>query len=143
MATRRQHRRGFPLVPLLLFLLAAAAYGRLISDGAPSAPLLSVIRLSGSRPPAGREVRVVLLLPPVHHQSTTVLGNLFLVLAYGFLMYKAATYLSAPAAKSKSLLGLRFCDPVSVILIPLFLNPRKESYFANLYFFLRLVLTLL
>ena len=101
MATRRQHRRGFPLVPLLLSLLAAAAYGRLISDGAPSAPHLSVIRLSGS-PPAEEKCEQSYGFLPC---TTTVLGNLFLVLTYGFLMYKAATYLSAGSELLLEIMG--------------------------------------
>jgi hypothetical protein len=108
MSTRRQHRRGFPLVPLLLSLLAAAAYGRLISDGAPSAPLLSVIRLSGSPPAAaaGKAAEEKCeqsygFLPC----TTTVLGNLFLVLTYGFLMYKAATYLSTGSELLLEIMG--------------------------------------
>ena len=109
MATRRQHRRGFPLVPLLLSLLAAAAYGRLISDGAPSAPHLSVIRLSGSPPAAAAGAAAAEekceqsygFLPC----TTTVLGNLFLVLTYGFLMYKAATYLSAGSELLLEIMG--------------------------------------
>ena len=76
--------------------------------------------------------------------SVPPLGSLSLVLwRTGSSCTRRPRTCRPPAAKSKSLLGLRFCDPVSVILIPLFLNPRKESYFANLYFFLRLVLTLL
>uniref|UniRef100_A0A0A8Y2F1 EF-hand domain-containing protein n=1 Tax=Arundo donax TaxID=35708 RepID=A0A0A8Y2F1_ARUDO len=103
MATRRQHRRAFPLVPLLLSLLAAAAYGRLISDGSPSAPFVSVIRQS-SAPAAAAEERCEQsygFLPC----TTTVLGNLFLVLAYGFLMYKAATYLSAGSELLLEIMG--------------------------------------
>ncbi|XP_062220515.1 sodium/calcium exchanger NCL1 [Phragmites australis] len=102
MATRRQHRRAFPLVPLLLSLLAAAAYGRLISDGSPSAPHFSVIRLSA--PAAGAEEKCEQsygFLPC----TTTVLGNLFLVLVYGFLMYKAATNLSAGSELLLEIMG--------------------------------------
>ncbi|XP_062189983.1 sodium/calcium exchanger NCL1-like [Phragmites australis] len=98
MATRRQHRRAFPLVPLLLFLLSAAAYGRLISDGTPSPPLVSVIRLSSA---ADKCEQSYGFLPC----TTTVLGNLFLVLTYGFLMYKAATYLSAGSELLLEIMG--------------------------------------
>uniref|UniRef100_A0A804QJT3 EF-hand domain-containing protein n=1 Tax=Zea mays TaxID=4577 RepID=A0A804QJT3_MAIZE len=99
-ASRRQHRRGFPLVPLLLSLLAAAAYGRLISDGGPPAPLLPVIRLAA--PPAEAECEQTYGFLPC---TTTVLGNLFLVLAYGFLMFKAATFLSAGSELLLEIMG--------------------------------------
>lgn len=99
-ATRRQHRRGFALVPLLLSLLAAAAYGRLISDGGPPAPLLPVIRLAA--PPAEAECEQTYGFLPC---TTTVLGNLFLVLAYGFLMFKAATFLSAGSELLLEIMG--------------------------------------
>uniref|UniRef100_A0A0E0JFI0 EF-hand domain-containing protein n=1 Tax=Oryza punctata TaxID=4537 RepID=A0A0E0JFI0_ORYPU len=116
MATRR---RSFPLVPLLLFLLAAAAYGRLISDGSPASasttsllsnPVSTVIRLSTSisasspPPPAAAEEKCEQsygFLPC----TTTVFGNLFLVLAYGFLMYKAATFLSAGSELLLEIMG--------------------------------------
>ncbi|KAF0924819.1 hypothetical protein E2562_014924 [Oryza meyeriana var. granulata] len=113
MATRRL---SFRFVPLLLFLLAAAAYGRLISDGSPTTPVTStsllsnpvsaVIRLStsASPPPAAVEEKCEQsygFLPC----TTTVLGNLFLVLAYGFLMYKAATYLSAGSELLLEIMG--------------------------------------
>ncbi|KAL6626951.1 hypothetical protein ACP70R_030677 [Stipagrostis hirtigluma subsp. patula] len=112
MATRRRPR-PFPLVPLLLCLLAAAAYGRLISDGSPSSHhhlSTAVIRLSSSShassasPPAKAEEKCEEsygFLPC----TTTVLGNLFLVLAYGFLMYKAATYLSSGSELLLEIMG--------------------------------------
>ncbi|KAG8053008.1 hypothetical protein GUJ93_ZPchr0001g32606 [Zizania palustris] len=108
MATRRP-RRSFPLVPLLLSLLAAAAYGRLISDGSPALPatfLLSnpVIRLSNSASVAAVEEKCEQsygFLPC----TTTVLGNLFLVLSYGFLMFKAATFLSAGSELLLEIMG--------------------------------------
>ncbi|CAO2199534.1 unnamed protein product [Urochloa humidicola] len=105
MATRRQHRGAFPLVPLLLSLLACAAYGRLISDGAaPSSPLVSVIRLASPAVAAAVEEKCEQsygFLPC----TTTVLGNLFLVLIYGFLMFKAATYLSAGSELLLEIMG--------------------------------------
>ncbi|KAG2586221.1 sodium/calcium exchanger NCL1 [Panicum virgatum] len=103
MATRRQPRRAFPLVPLLLSLMAAAAYGRLISDGSPSAPLVSVIRLAAPAAAAAEEKceQSYGFLPC----TTTVLGNLFLVLVYGFLMFKAATYLSAGSELLLEIMG--------------------------------------
>ena len=104
MATRRQPRRAFPLVPLLLSLMAAAAYGRLISDGSPSAPLVSVIRLASPAAAAAAEEKCEQsygFLPC----TTTVLGNLFLALVYGFLMFKAATYLSAGSELLLEIMG--------------------------------------
>ncbi|RLN24847.1 uncharacterized protein C2845_PM07G38610 [Panicum miliaceum] len=104
MATRRQPRRTFPLVPLLLSLMAAAAYGRLISDGSPSAPLVSVIRLAAPAAAAAAEGKCEQsygFLPC----TTTVLGNLFLVLVYGFLMFKAATYLSSGSELLLEIMG--------------------------------------
>ncbi|CAL4952331.1 unnamed protein product [Urochloa decumbens] len=104
MATRRQHRRAFPLVPLLFSLLACAAYGRLISDGSPSSPLVSVIRLASPAVAAAVEEKCEQsygFLPC----TTTVLGNLFLVLVYGFLMFKAATYLSAGSELLLEIMG--------------------------------------
>jgi Ca2+/Na+ antiporter len=103
MATTR--RRPFPLVPLLLSLLAAAAYGRLISDGSsPSSHLgTTVIRLASSAPAnrAGECEQSYGFLPC----TTTVFGNLFLVLAYGFLMFKAATYLSTGSELLLEIMG--------------------------------------
>jgi hypothetical protein len=103
MATTR--RRHFPLVPLLLSLLAAAAYGRLISDGSsPSSHLgTTVIRLASSAPAnnAGECEQSYGFLPC----TTTVFGNLFLVLAYGFLMFKAATYLSTGSELLLEIMG--------------------------------------
>jgi hypothetical protein len=117
MATRR---RSFPLVPLLLFLLAAAAYGRLISDGSPASasatsllsnPVSAVIRLttsnsaSASSPPAAAPEEKCEQSYGFLPCTTTVLGNLFLVLAYGFLMYKAATFLSAGSELLLEIMG--------------------------------------
>jgi hypothetical protein len=103
---RQQHRRAFPLVPLLISLLSCAAYARLISDGggSPSAPLLaSVIRLAS---PAGAAAEAKCeqsygFLPC----TTTVLGNIFLILVYGFLMFKAATYLSSGSELLLEIMG--------------------------------------
>ncbi|TVU22849.1 hypothetical protein EJB05_32569 [Eragrostis curvula] len=106
MATTRRQRRPFQLVPLLVFLFAVAAYGRLISDGlTPTSHLgTTVIRLGSSSAPAKAEEKCEQsygFLPC----TTTVLGNLFLVLAYGFLMYKAATYLSAGSELLLEIMG--------------------------------------
>nr|CAB3471771.1 unnamed protein product [Digitaria exilis] len=105
MATRRQPRRAFPLVPLLIVLMSAAAYGRLISDGSStSSPLVSVIRLAAPAKAAAAEEKCEQsygFLPC----TTTVLGNLFLVLVYGFFMFKAATYLSAGSELLLEIMG--------------------------------------
>lgn len=115
-------RSEFFLHPLLLlavvFLATAGVHGRLVSrllasDGEPlasdgidrsgSAPLLQL-------PGNGKSLRLVGadeceqtygFLPC----TTTVFGNLFLVLAYGFLMFKAATYLSAGSELLLEILG--------------------------------------
>ena len=111
MAIRRQ-RRPFPLVPLLIFLLAVAAYGSLISDGTPAtpassiimSPLSAVIRLNSSSPATAEAEQCEQsygFLPC----TTTVLGNMFLVLTYGFLMFKAATFLSAGSELLLEIMG--------------------------------------
>jgi len=60
-----------------------------------------VIRLSGS-PPAEEKCEQSYGFLPC---TTTVLGNLFLVLTYGFLMYKAATYLSTGSELLLEIMG--------------------------------------
>jgi hypothetical protein len=115
---RRQQRCAFLLVPLLASLLAVAAYGRLISDGGgspPSSPHFgttgSVLRLASSA--EERQCEQTYGFLPC---TTTVLGNLFLVLAYGFLMFRAATCLSAGSE-----LLLEIMDPglVGGLLLPI------------------------
>lgn len=112
MAIRRQ-RRSFPLVPFLVSLLAVAAYGRLISDGMPATPSSSVlasplssaaIRLNSSSPAtaAAEECEQTYGFLPC---TTTVFGNMFLVLTYGFLMFKAATFLSAGSELLLEIMG--------------------------------------
>uniref|UniRef100_A0A453EEQ5 EF-hand domain-containing protein n=1 Tax=Aegilops tauschii subsp. strangulata TaxID=200361 RepID=A0A453EEQ5_AEGTS len=113
MAIRRQ-RRAFPLVPFLVSLLAVAAYGRLISDGMPATPSSSVlasplssaaIRLNSSSPAtaaAPEECEQTYGFLPC---TTTVFGNMFLVLTYGFLMFKAATFLSAGSELLLEIMG--------------------------------------
>ena len=102
---------------LLLFLLlaaASAAHGRAISGGGGSLSLLpgaaaAVLRLpSEAAPPAGEEkvesggCEMTYGFLPC---TGTALGNLFLVLAYGFLMFKAATHLSAGSELLLQILG--------------------------------------
>uniref|UniRef100_A0ACD5VZ54 Uncharacterized protein n=1 Tax=Avena sativa TaxID=4498 RepID=A0ACD5VZ54_AVESA len=113
MAIRRQ-RRPFPLVPLLVSLLAVAAYGRLISDGTPSTPASTVLasplssavlRLNNSSSPATSEEEKCEQSYGFLPCTTTVLGNMFLVLTYGFLMFKAATFLSAGSELLLEIMG--------------------------------------
>jgi hypothetical protein len=113
MAIRRQ-RRPFPLVPLLVSLLAVAAYGRLISDGTPSTPASTVLasplssavlRLTNSSSPATAEEEKCEQSYGFLPCTTTVLGNMFLVLTYGFLMFKAATFLSAGSELLLEIMG--------------------------------------
>ncbi|KAL6597727.1 hypothetical protein ACP70R_046532 [Stipagrostis hirtigluma subsp. patula] len=142
MATRWQPR-PFPLVPILLCLLAAGAYGRPIPDGSPSSHHLAtaVIHLSSSNassawPPAKTEQKCQPsygFLPC----TTTVLGNLFLVLVYGFPMYKAATYISAgsdvlleimgPGLVGGLLLPILSALPDSLLILVSGLSASKET----------------
>ncbi|RWW60280.1 hypothetical protein BHE74_00032738 [Ensete ventricosum] len=115
-----------PLLPLLLILLLSAgrgAHGRsisspadeapadlLVSDGvsSPSAPgsqalLISLLQRSwNSRLFAAEECEQTYGFLPC---TTTVVGNMFLVVAYGFLMYKAATYLSSGSELLLEIMG--------------------------------------
>jgi hypothetical protein len=91
------------LVLLLAVLLgAASAHGRplLASDGLPrSADSTAALRLP-SESEEGCEMTYGFL--PC---TTTVGGNLFLAVAYGFLMFKSATYLSAGSELLLEILG--------------------------------------
>ncbi|PKA51638.1 hypothetical protein AXF42_Ash003005 [Apostasia shenzhenica] len=106
------------LIPILLLLACRGSSGRLISppavdlpysDGvnsgrsAGSAPFLLLQRTARSRRFSAAEgcEQTYGFLPC----TTTVVGNLFLVLAYGFLMFKAATFLSAGSELLLELLG--------------------------------------
>ncbi|PAN04963.1 hypothetical protein PAHAL_1G105100 [Panicum hallii] len=96
-----------PLLLLLLLLLAAAllAHGRVIPGAGVPGAGATVLRLpSEAAPPAGEGGGCEMtygFLPC----TGTALGNLFLVLAYGFLMFKAATYLSAGSELLLEILG--------------------------------------
>ncbi|KAL6597728.1 hypothetical protein ACP70R_046533 [Stipagrostis hirtigluma subsp. patula] len=143
MATRWRPR-PFPLVPILLYLVAAGAYGRPIPGGSPSShhQATAVIRLSSSSnassasPPAKADEKCQPsygFLPC----TTTVLGNLFLVLAYGFPMYKAATYISAgsdvlleiigPGLVGGLLLPILSALPDSLLILVSGLSGSKET----------------
>ncbi|KAI9085951.1 hypothetical protein K1719_032028 [Acacia pycnantha] len=93
---------------LLLLIFCAQAHARfflssssdLVSDGIRDSPEDNLLRLS----------------PPVRESSceqtygflpctTSVVGNLFLIIVYGFLMYKAATYLSNGSELLLEILG--------------------------------------
>ncbi|KAL6629413.1 hypothetical protein ACP70R_029178 [Stipagrostis hirtigluma subsp. patula] len=92
------------LAPLLLLLLLAAAlaHGRLISDD--GGGRATVLRLPSEAAPAaaGEGCEMTYGFLPC---TDTAGGNLFLVLAYGFLMFKAATYLSAGSELLLEILG--------------------------------------
>ncbi|KAJ6793694.1 uncharacterized protein M6B38_130730 [Iris pallida] len=107
------------LLPLLLLCLVPLLYARYVSD-------VSVPRTGVSADP-GFSHHHLLLLPSDDVGSgggddaaaeeqceqtygflpctTTVFGNMFLVIAYGFLMFKAATYLSAGSELLLEILG--------------------------------------
>ncbi|KAK8461342.1 hypothetical protein SEVIR_1G019400v4 [Setaria viridis] len=97
------------LSPLLLLLLLAVAGAAVLADGRPVSggwSLLpedagaTVLRLPSEAAAEGCEMTYGFL--PC---TDTALGNLFLVLAYGFLMFKAATYLSAGSELLLEILG--------------------------------------
>ncbi|XP_010915578.1 sodium/calcium exchanger NCL1 [Elaeis guineensis] len=110
------------LLSLLLLLAGRGAHGRLIStsaaadeedqlisDGvalgsaARSDPFLLLRRSAGySRLFSAEECEQTYGFLPC---TTTVVGNLFLALAYGFLMFKAATYLSTGSEMLLEILG--------------------------------------
>ncbi|KAL5212000.1 hypothetical protein ABZP36_022847 [Zizania latifolia] len=99
-----------PLRLLLLVLVFAApllAHGRLVSDGlaASGGANATVLRLpssSAAEAEGGMGCEMSYGFLPC---TTTAGGNLFLVLAYGFLMFKAATYLSSGSEMLLQILG--------------------------------------
>ncbi|CAL5390756.1 unnamed protein product [Camellia sinensis] len=100
------------LLSLLLLLLSATAYGRHVTDR-PSSDLVSDGVHDGFQAPP------LLLLPLNQFRAsdscdqtygfmpctTTVLGNLFLIIVYGYLMFLAATYLSNGSELLLEILG--------------------------------------
>ncbi|KAG6480170.1 sodium/calcium exchanger NCL2-like [Zingiber officinale] len=122
----RRRRMAFspsplPLAVLLLLLLLFAgrfAYSRLISPTIAEEALdLAVSDGISSRAAAAVKYSPFLRLPEASAAAecepsygflpctTTVLGNLFLVIVYGFLMLKAATYLSSGSELLLGILG--------------------------------------
>lgn len=103
----RIQRRSKPLLTAVLFLiLCGAAYGRLISDqpdlvsdGVHAAPrFLPFLRLGAAEETCEQTYGFM----PC---TSTALGNLFLILVYGYLMFMAATYLSAGSELLLEILG--------------------------------------
>ncbi|RZS23847.1 hypothetical protein BHM03_00056850 [Ensete ventricosum] len=110
------------LLPLLLFA-GRGAHGRFISSPADEAPADLLLSDGVSSRPASESQ--VLLLPSLPRPrssrvfaaeqceqtygflpcTTTVVGNMFLVIAYGFLMYKAAMYLSSGSELLLEIMG--------------------------------------
>lgn len=99
-----------PLPLLLLLATAGAAHGRrlLLPDGSSEgagggagASATTVLRL----PSAGAEEASCEMTYGFLPCTGTAPGNLFLILAYGFLMFKAATYLSAGSELLLQILG--------------------------------------
>uniref|UniRef100_A0A0D3F327 EF-hand domain-containing protein n=1 Tax=Oryza barthii TaxID=65489 RepID=A0A0D3F327_9ORYZ len=101
--------RCLPVLLLLLLVVAPLlAHGRrpFISDGgnANANANASVLRLPSAAAAAGEDMGCEMsygFLPC----TTTAWGNLFLVLAYGFLMFKSATYLSSGSEMLLQILG--------------------------------------
>ncbi|KAH7843988.1 hypothetical protein Vadar_023186 [Vaccinium darrowii] len=96
------HNRKLPALLLLLsllLLLCAVAHARLISDGGLDAPPL-LLRLNPFSADSTCD-QTYGFLPC----TTTVLGNLFLILAYGYLMFLSATYLSSGSELLLQILG--------------------------------------
>ncbi|KAI8552492.1 hypothetical protein RHMOL_Rhmol06G0270700 [Rhododendron molle] len=97
------------LLLLLLLLLCGVACDRLISDGGGPADLLS----EGVSPPLlPRQIPFRATTDSTCDQTygflpctTTVLGNLFLILVYSYLMFLAASYLSSGSELLLEVLG--------------------------------------
>ncbi|KAG5551309.1 hypothetical protein RHGRI_009651 [Rhododendron griersonianum] len=87
------------LLSLLLLLCAVVAHGRLISDGGLHQPP-ELIRLKPSAAASSCD-QTYGFMPC----TTTVLGNLFLILAYGYLMYLGATYLTSGSEMLLEIVG--------------------------------------
>lgn len=103
----RIQRRSKPLLTAVLFLiLCGLAYGRLISDqpdlvsdGVHAAPrFLPFLRLGAAEETCEQTYGFM----PC---TSTALGNFFLILVYGYLMFMAATYLSDGSELLLEILG--------------------------------------
>ncbi|URE09925.1 calcium-binding EF hand family protein [Musa troglodytarum] len=110
------------LLPLLLFA-GRGAQGRFISSPADEASVDLLLSDGVSSRPASESQTLLLPRLPRPRNSrvfaagqceqtygflpctTTVVGNMFLVIAYGFLMYKAATYLSSGSELLLEIMG--------------------------------------
>ncbi|XP_062218736.1 sodium/calcium exchanger NCL2-like [Phragmites australis] len=94
------------LLPLLLLAIAGAAalaHGRIISDdGTLPGTALRLPSESAAAAAADEECEMTYGFLPCTSKAG---GNLFLALAYGFLMFKAATYLSAGSELLLEILG--------------------------------------
>ncbi|XP_065044259.1 sodium/calcium exchanger NCL1-like [Musa acuminata AAA Group] len=110
------------LLPLLLFA-GRGAHGRFISSPADEASADLLLSDGVSSRPASESQTLLLPRLPWPRSSrvfaagqceqtygflpctTTVVGNMYLVIAYGFLMYKAATYLSSGSELLLEIMG--------------------------------------
>ncbi|CAF2057007.1 BnaCnng29300D [Brassica napus] len=108
-------RSLFSLVFLVLF--TSSAYARFVAVHPSSADLISD-GISGGSLDSGTIIRTVVSAPPAEEKeeaceqtygfmpcTKTALGNVFLILVYGFLMFTAATYLSAGSELLLEILG--------------------------------------
>ncbi|KAG9446138.1 hypothetical protein H6P81_012266 [Aristolochia fimbriata] len=113
MAERAKRRLCFLLLCLLLFVLAGIAQSRLVADPNTSDLVSSGVRDVRERPSESRLRRQRLGDAAEGCEQTygflpctdSVLGNLFLALAYGYLMFLAATYLSTGSELLLEILG--------------------------------------
>ncbi|XP_073128700.1 sodium/calcium exchanger NCL [Henckelia pumila] len=102
----RRHTKPRPFLTVILFLiLCGLTYGRLISDGSElrsdgvkSAKVPRFIRLYAAEESCEQTYGFM----PC---TSTALGNLFLILVYGYLMFLAATYLSSGSELLLEILG--------------------------------------
>ncbi|XP_031119537.1 sodium/calcium exchanger NCL-like [Ipomoea triloba] len=110
MAAKMALKASLPLLLLFILILSCAAYARLIvdrssdlvSDGVHSAGEGSgILRLGLFAPEEETCEQSYGFLPC----TTTALGNLFLIIVYGYLMFLAATYLSSGSELLLEILG--------------------------------------
>ncbi|XP_052207053.1 sodium/calcium exchanger NCL isoform X3 [Diospyros lotus] len=118
MRSERRVFGGFLSAALALIILAGVAHGRRVSEGSSSLTPPDLIsdgvrdggfggwplRLEGLEleAPEGEACEQTYGFMPC---TTTVLGNLFLILVYGYLMFLAATYLSSGSELLLEILG--------------------------------------
>ncbi|KAL6554182.1 hypothetical protein OROMI_019855 [Orobanche minor] len=102
-----RHRKTRPLFTIIsLLILCGLAYGRfisdqsdIVSDGIGASKFTQLIRLPIA------EVETCEQTYGFMPCTSTTLGNLFLILVYGYLMFLAATYLSAGSELLLEILG--------------------------------------